>query len=100
MERSLARGLRMEFLRNVTRFDPESLIILSAIKLEPVCISQALVTTVLGLCVAIPLLLSHNLLVSFSKVLLQILDEQSAGILAKDRESDQYILEGREAQNA
>lgn len=63
-------------------------------------ISQALVTTVLGLCVAIPLLLSHNLLVSFSKVLLQILDEQSAGILAKDRESDQYILEGREAQNA
>ena len=55
-------------------------------------ISQALVTTVLGLTVAIPLLLSHNLLVSFSKVLLQILDEQSAGILAKDRESNQLIM--------
>ena len=33
-------------------------------------ISQALVTTVLGLTVAIPLLLSHNVLVSFSKILL------------------------------
>lgn len=57
-------------------------------------ISQALVTTVLGLTVAIPLLLSHNLLVSFSKVLLQILDEQSAGILAKDQEAQQVILNG------
>jgi biopolymer transport protein ExbB len=56
-------------------------------------ISQALVTTVLGLTVAIPLLLSHNLLVSFSKMLLQILDEQSAGILAKDRESERVILQ-------
>ena len=55
-------------------------------------ISQALVTTVLGLTVAIPLLLSHNVLVSFSKVLVQILDEQSAGILAKDRETNQSIL--------
>jgi biopolymer transport protein ExbB len=55
-------------------------------------ISQALVTTVLGLTVAIPLLLSHNVLVSFSKVLMQILDEQSAGILAKDRESNKAIL--------
>ncbi|MFT5594536.1 MAG: biopolymer transport protein ExbB [Oceanicoccus sp.] len=52
-------------------------------------ISQALVTTVLGLLVAIPLLLGHNILVSFSKILLQILDEQSAGILAKERESSQ-----------
>lgn len=55
-------------------------------------ISQALVTTVLGLLVAIPLLLSHNLLVSFSKILLQILDEQSAGILAKERESSNSIF--------
>jgi len=55
-------------------------------------ISQALVTTVLGLIVAIPLLLSHNMLVSFSKVLLQILDEQSAGILARDREQGKLIL--------
>ncbi len=55
-------------------------------------ISQALVTTVLGLIVAIPLLLSHNVLVSFSKVLLQILDEQSAGILAQDREQAKLVL--------
>lgn len=55
-------------------------------------ISQALVTTVLGLTVAIPLLLGHNVLVSFSKVLIQILDEQSAGVLAKDRESNKAIL--------
>jgi biopolymer transport protein ExbB len=55
-------------------------------------ISQALVTTVLGLTVAIPLLLSHNVLVSFSKILIQILDEQSAGVLAKDRESNKVIL--------
>ncbi len=55
-------------------------------------ISQALVTTVLGLIVAIPLLLSHNVLVSFSKVLLQILDEQSAGILAQDREQAKLLL--------
>jgi biopolymer transport protein ExbB len=59
-------------------------------------ISQALVTTVLGLTVAIPLLLSHNVLVSFSKVLVQILDEQSAGVLAKDRESKKEILHDSE----
>lgn len=46
-------------------------------------ISQALVTTVLGLVVAIPLLLSHNFLVSLSRQLVQILDEQSAAIVAK-----------------
>ena len=55
-------------------------------------ISQALVTTVLGLLVAIPLLLGHNILVSFSKILLHILDEQSAGILARERESSQSIF--------
>ncbi|MGR6870960.1 MotA/TolQ/ExbB proton channel family protein [Pseudomonas sp. HK3] len=55
-------------------------------------ISQALVTTVLGLLVAIPLLLGHNILVSFSKILLQILDEQSAGILARERELSQSIF--------
>lgn len=46
-------------------------------------ISQALVTTMLGLCVAIPLLFLHNLLASRSKVLVQILDEQSAGIMSR-----------------
>lgn len=62
-------------------------------------ISQALVTTVLGLIVAIPLLLGHNILVSFSKILLQILDEQSAGILAKERELTQTSVENKKVQN-
>ena len=46
-------------------------------------ISQALVTTVLGLIVAIPLLFSHTLLMSRSRTLIQILDEQSAGLIAR-----------------
>jgi len=46
-------------------------------------ISQALVTTVLGLIVAIPLLFSHTLLMSRSRTLIQILDEQSAGLVAR-----------------
>lgn len=46
-------------------------------------ISQALVTTMLGLSVAIPLLFLHNLLASRSKTLVQILDEQSAGIMSR-----------------
>lgn len=45
-------------------------------------ISQALVTTVQGLIVAIPLLFCHNVVSSFSRSLVQILDERSAGILA------------------
>ncbi|MBL4798821.1 MAG: MotA/TolQ/ExbB proton channel family protein [Oleispira sp.] len=44
-------------------------------------ISQALITTVLGLVAAIPLLLSHNLVSSQSKRLIQILDEQAAGLI-------------------
>ncbi len=46
-------------------------------------ISQALVTTMLGLCVAIPLLFLHSLVASRSRVLVQILDEQSAGIISR-----------------
>jgi len=46
-------------------------------------ISQALVTTMLGLSVAIPLLFLYNLLASRSKQLVQILDEQSAGIMSR-----------------
>lgn len=45
-------------------------------------ISQALITTVMGLVAAIPLLLSHTLLASRSRALIQILDEQSAGLIA------------------
>lgn len=46
-------------------------------------ISQALITTVLGLVAAIPLLFMHNLINSRSKVLIQILAQQSAGIIAE-----------------
>jgi len=46
-------------------------------------ISQALVTTVLGLVVAIPLLFAHAFLASRSRALIQILEQQSAGLLAR-----------------
>lgn len=45
-------------------------------------ISQALVTTVQGLVVAIPLLFLHSLLASRSKGLIQLLEQQSAGLVA------------------
>jgi biopolymer transport protein ExbB len=50
-------------------------------------ISQALVTTVLGLGVAIPLVLMHSAVASRSKALIELLEEQSAGIVARQAES-------------
>jgi biopolymer transport protein ExbB len=50
-------------------------------------ISQALVTTVLGLVVAIPLLFSHSLIAYMSRAMIQRLDEQCAGVLARNAES-------------
>lgn len=49
-------------------------------------ISQALVTTVLGLVVAIPTILCHTLLNSQAMRVIQILDEQAAGIVAEKAE--------------
>ncbi len=49
-------------------------------------ISQALITTVLGLVVAIPLLFLHVLVATRSRGLIQILDEQSAGMIARRQE--------------
>lgn len=49
-------------------------------------ISQALVTTELGLAVAIPILLIHSALSSKSNRLVQILDEESASIVAHNAE--------------
>ncbi len=46
-------------------------------------ISTALVTTVLGLVVAIPLTLLHAFLLGKSKALIQVLEEQAAGIIAR-----------------
>lgn len=50
-------------------------------------ISQALVTTVQGLVVAIPLLFVNSLLAVRSRTLVQILDEQSARLLAQRLEA-------------
>jgi len=50
-------------------------------------ISQALVTTVLGLVVAIPLVLLHSVVAGRSKALIEVLEEQSAGIIAKQSEA-------------
>ena len=51
-------------------------------------ISQALVTTVLGLIVAIPLVLLHSLVSGRSRELVEILEEQSAGIIARHLDKD------------
>lgn len=50
-------------------------------------ISEALVTTVLGLIAAIPLLLLHAFAAGASKRVTQILEEQSAGIIAEHAEN-------------
>lgn len=49
-------------------------------------ISQALITTVLGLVAAIPLLFMHNLVSSRSRHLIQVLDQQAAGLVAESAE--------------
>jgi biopolymer transport protein ExbB len=49
-------------------------------------ISQALVTTVLGLTVAIPMVLLHTLVSGRSRRIVQVLQEQSAGIIARHAE--------------
>lgn len=50
-------------------------------------ISAALVTTVLGLCVAIPTVLLHTFVNGRAQRVLHILEEQSAGIVAEQAES-------------
>ena len=49
-------------------------------------ISQALMTTVLGLCVAIPTVLLHTIVSGRSRMIVQVLQEQSAGIVAEQSE--------------
>lgn len=51
-------------------------------------ISQALVTTVLGLVAAIPLVLLHSLVSSKSKALLAVVEEQSVGLMAARTEGE------------
>ena len=57
-------------------------------------ISQALVTTELGLAVAIPILLIHSALSSKSNRLIQILDEESAAIVARNAETKTLQRDG------
>ena len=51
-------------------------------------ISQALVTTVLGLVVAIPTLLLHSIAAGMSKNIVHVLEEQSAGKIAEHAEKE------------
>lgn len=54
-------------------------------------ISGALVTTVLGLCVAIPTVLLHTIVSGRSKKIAHILEEQSTGIVAEHTEAKQGV---------
>jgi biopolymer transport protein ExbB len=53
-------------------------------------IGQAMIATVLGLGIAIPLLFANALLNSLSRGLVQVLDEQSAGMLATSIEKQRH----------
>ncbi len=55
-------------------------------------ISKAMIATVLGLGIAIPLLFINAILASRSRAIIQILDEQSAGLLAERIESQQGVM--------
>jgi biopolymer transport protein ExbB len=57
-------------------------------KLMATGIGQAMIATVLGLGVAIPLLFANALLNSLSRGVVQVLDEQSAGMLAESIEKN------------
>ena len=50
-------------------------------------ISQALVTTVLGLVVAIPMVLLHTIVSGSSRKVINVIQSQSAGIIAKHSET-------------
>ncbi|MDB5971776.1 MAG: MotA/TolQ/ExbB proton channel family protein [Hydrocarboniphaga sp.] len=54
-------------------------------------ISQAMIATVLGLIIAIPLLFANSFLGSRSRALTQVLDEQAAGLLARHLEAHRGI---------
>ena len=49
-------------------------------------IGAAMIATVLGLGIAVPLLFANALLTSLSRSIVQTLDEQSTGILAENLE--------------
>jgi biopolymer transport protein ExbB len=55
-------------------------------------ISTALMTTVLGLCVAIPMTLLHSIVATRSRAVIHVLEEQSAGIVAEHAERSGQAL--------
>ena len=55
-------------------------------------ISTALMTTVLGLCVAIPMTLLHAIVATRSRSVIHVLEEQSAGIIADHAEQSGRAL--------
>jgi biopolymer transport protein ExbB len=57
-------------------------------------ISQALVTTVLGLVVAIPMVFISTLLNTLSRGIITTLQQQSAGIIAERAENEVLKLKG------
>jgi biopolymer transport protein ExbB len=59
-------------------------------KLMAAGISQAMIATVLGLGIAIPLLFANAWLTSMSRAIMQIIDEQSTGLLAGRLEGAQH----------
>lgn len=61
-------------------------------KLMAAGISQAMIATVLGLSIAIPLLFLNAWLASLSKSIIQVLDEQSSGLLAERLESMEGVV--------
>lgn len=54
-------------------------------------ISMALITTVMGLIAALPLLLIHSLLHSRANGLINIIEEQSAGLIASQAEQQEQV---------
>jgi biopolymer transport protein ExbB len=57
-------------------------------------ISEALVTTMLGLLVAIPLVLIHAFVSSGAKEIVGVLEEQSAGMVARQAEGGATVAAG------
>ena len=53
-------------------------------------ISQALMTTVLGLCVAVPMLLLHNLVQMRARSLTEILQQKAVSVVARRAEQEQH----------
>lgn len=62
-------------------------------------VSQALITTVMGLIVAIPLLFGHSFITSLANRIIQRLDEQSSGVIAGVLEAQAQALEAGQAHN-